>query len=140
MIDRREFVTTGLLLAGASTLSTPVLASPAADIGIPNPELFIYDSRYPQARELAKTMGAAGVKLIAIEGDFTPVWSATVQPLWKQRPMVVAGMTTERALFVLQTLAADYRMKLFQSHVMELVGGSEPLHQWLLVPRAPKQQ
>jgi hypothetical protein len=140
MIDRREFVTTGLLLATGSAVARPLLASSSTDTVIASPELFIYDSSFPQAQQLANSMASAGIALAAIKGDFTALWSTHLKPRWQQRPMTVAGLTTERTLFILQTLAADHRMKLLHSQQIEQVAGAEALHQWLLVPRdsAPK--
>lgn len=45
-----------------------------------------------------------------ISGDLTDLWYNDLDLRWKQAPRPLGGVTTQRGLFVLATLAADHRM------------------------------
>jgi hypothetical protein len=147
MTSRRQFVKTGFLLGFASVSSVdlfafaptvttvtsfPVTPAPARYL----PELFIFDSRFPQARSHAAQIASSGMVVAASEGELTQLWTSLLQPRWKQGAMALAGLTTRSDLFVLETLAADYRMKVQCSEPYSQAVREETLYQWLIVPRS----
>jgi hypothetical protein len=81
-------------------------------------------------------MAANGIAVASFEGDLLPLWTSRLRPLWQQQPMTLAGLTTRSDLFVLETLAADHRMKLLHSKPVSQQQGSDALYQWVIVPRA----
>ncbi len=108
MASRRQFIQAGLALSGASVL--PVVAT-AAEPRFLRLDRFVYDSRFPEAVDMAHAAARLGVPLAGMSGDLTPLWYDHLHLEWKRQPAALAGVTTREALFVLETLAADHRMR-----------------------------
>ncbi len=108
MASRRQFIQSGLALSGASIL--PVAAS-AAEPRFLRLDRFVYDSRFPEAVDMAHAAARRGVQLAGMSGDLTPLWYDHLHLQWKRQPAALGGVTTREALFVLETLAADHRMR-----------------------------
>ena len=71
----------------------------------------IYDTDYASAVEFAAQMRRRGVVVHAIERDITSVWFNDLALQWRQRPVAIAGLTAPAALFCLEQLAWDHRMR-----------------------------
>jgi len=136
MIDRRTFVqygVTGLvvtLAAGGFKLSTSGTATEA--------HLALFDRRFAAARKFARTTRAQGISTRAITGDVTWVWFNELHPLWKQRPVAIAGLTTYAPLFCLERLAWDHGMRVIQRDQHNARAPNEPdqpLYSWVIAPR-----
>lgn len=141
LTSRRAFVRNGLLLAGGSVTSTELFAdlfddNVATAPDFPQPELFIFDSRYQQARTLATKIGSQGIALANSEGELTQLWTGHLKARWEQGTMTLAGLTTRSDLFVLSTLAADYRMKLLYEEEVPCMEGGGDLYAWVLGARS----
>jgi len=119
-LSRRRFVATGLSVsaaasvgAAASVSGIPSNHAPAnCTIGLQYPlHLALIDTRFPAAKVFGRTMGLRGVTLARYDGDVTPIWFHKLDPVWRQHPLAVAGLTTEGALFCLEQMAWDYGMR-----------------------------
>lgn len=138
MTERRQILTGALALA-AAPITFPVFASadasPARAWATPQPALFLYDQNFEVARRHARHLQAAGSVVVGFKEDLLPLWTGQLQALWKAGPAVVGGLTNANALFLLETLAADHRLKLAYRDELQSVDEGEPLFHWLLVPR-----
>jgi hypothetical protein len=107
---RRQFIHTGVALAA---LPSAAFAATRAVEGAPalSLERFVFDSRFAAAAEVAKHVAARGVPLSAFAGDLTDLWYHELDLQWQRAPRPLAGITTGQGLFVLETLAADHRMR-----------------------------
>ena len=75
--------------------------------------------------------------MAAFDGDLTRLWYERLDLSWKRAPMTLGGVTTAGGLFVLETLAADRGMRVIERVELPRTGaGDEPLHSWLIAPRA----
>jgi hypothetical protein len=82
---------------------------------------------------MARSM-AARVPLAETNGDMTDLWFNHLHAQWKRMPEALGGITTPQGLFVLETLAADHRMRVV--HRRERGTASEqPLVTWIIAPR-----
>lgn len=135
MTERRQFLAGTVVLAAGATLGVS-LSTPAAPVSSDFvPQLFLYDQHFIQAREAAGTIAGCGIATAGFEGDLLHVWNSQLKPLWREGPATVAGLSNGNALFLLQTLAADHRLKLAWRRQLPRAGTQEPLYEWLLVPR-----
>jgi hypothetical protein len=120
-VDRRVFVSgcAGLLVAGA-------LPALAAATDHPEAEWLVVDRRFLSLlprQPLAR-------RTLAIDGDVTALWRDTLQPLWRERGAVIAGITREPALFCLEHLAQGLRHHLLRR---EALAGTDAVR-WTLAP------
>jgi hypothetical protein len=115
MINRREFINSGLVASAAMVGSAALCADrrhssestgPAAPI-----YLATFDSRFEHCRQFAGAMAAHAIPSAGFHGDVTNIWYAELDPVWRSRPVAIAGMTTEGALFCLERLAWDHGMR-----------------------------
>lgn len=111
MIDRRTFVQSGLVLpavslAGITLPSGGRAAAPTLEL-----ERFIFDPRFDAAYEIAHRAATQGVKLSPVADNLMELWYDELDLLWKDAPQALAGVTLNEALFVLETLALDHRMR-----------------------------
>lgn len=142
MASRREFISTGLVIAGATCLpAVPILAR-ATDILLPALDCFIFDTRFELANAVAQQASQQGIPLAAMTGDLMDLWYDHLDLRWKQAPRTLAGLTTTRALFVLETLAADRGMTVVQrsAHATGFDTSQQALSntvliEWLIAPR-----
>jgi hypothetical protein len=74
-------------------------------------ERFVFDTRFAEAFDAAGEIERHGVVLAPITGDLMEFWYDELDLLWKERPMTLAGVATEDALFVLETFAQDRGMR-----------------------------
>src|SRR5271156_3692674 len=128
MIDRRRFVQHGV--AGSVTAlvgGVPLLAEAAtsefsrATAGLLGDGLLrdnrlklhvaVFDRRFAAGRRFARSSETRGIATRAIAGDVTSLWYSELHPLWKQRPVAIAGLTTYGPLFCLERLAWDHGMR-----------------------------
>lgn len=116
MTTRRQFIGTALSAAAL----TGSIAATAADLRAParSPlrsalriHLAIVDSRFAAAHAFGRAMRSRGVRVASFGGDITPIWYYQLDPAWRQRPLVVAGLTTDAVLFCLEQFAWDHGMR-----------------------------
>ena len=111
MTNRREFLKIGLAAAAWPGV-TAADASPLHEVA-EAPSLYkaIYDKAYDSAREFAAEMRRRGVVVHAIDQDITSVWFHDLALRWRRGPAAIAGLTAPTALFCLEQLAWDHRMR-----------------------------
>ncbi|MBS0367046.1 MAG: hypothetical protein JSR67_14615 [Proteobacteria bacterium] len=114
-ISRRQFVAAGLTVAAAASATAAAAVSgerPGDPPGLKLPlHLALFDTRFAAAHAFARALAVRGVSLAPYDGDVTPVWFEQLDPVWRQYPLAVAGLTTEGALFCLEQFAWDNGMR-----------------------------
>jgi hypothetical protein len=132
-MNRRDFVLTGITAAGTATVARP-LARPTPPLGATAASdqrpLFavIFDQRFAAARAFASAMAWRGHKVFGYEGDITAVWLREIEPRWTRRAGALAGVSTPRALFCLEQLAAQHWLRVVTRNTQQ--GGS--LISWVI--------
>lgn len=140
MANRREFIRLGLaapaVAMGAGAFASSALAAaalPARADGAPLADLFVFDDRFAEARLRAGEESARGARTHGFAGDPMLLWD-TLGATWRRGPVTLGGVTTDYGLFVLETLAADRRMRL--THRGEVSARDTALVAWVIAPRA----
>jgi hypothetical protein len=113
MTNRRQFIRSGVAL---SVVSSPALsafpgvafATAATTLGL---EHCVFDNRFAFAVAVAQHAARAGVRPAETSGDLTALWYDRLDLEWTRTPTALGGVTTQPGLFVLETLAADYGMR-----------------------------
>ena len=112
MTSRREFLKTGL---AASALLPVGARAGFAGVGAPTTTLslykVLYDTRFAASVAFARRAAALGVAVHAMQGDMTPFWYDDLYHRWRQEPVAIAGLTAHGALFCLEHLAWEQRMR-----------------------------
>ena len=117
MTYRREFLQIGI---AASALPLAVQAARAAEplgwLGAgdaPGVPLYkaVYDLRFAVSVAFARRAETQGVAVHAFEGDITRFWYDDLYHRWRDGPAAIAGLTGHGALFCLEQLARDQRMR-----------------------------
>jgi hypothetical protein len=111
MTNRREFLKVGL---AASALPLAANARPAAStepLAAVSLYKVLYDTRFPASVAFAERAAARGLVVHAMDGDMTRFWYDDLYHRWQQGPGAIAGMTAHGALFCLERLAWDQRMR-----------------------------
>ena len=113
MADRRQFIKSGLALSAmcSSVLSAMPAGVGAAEVATLRLERFVFDNRFEEAREAAQQAAQQGIPLAEVSGDLTDLWYDDLDLQWKKASMALAGITNRSGLFVLETLAADFSMR-----------------------------
>jgi hypothetical protein len=118
VINRRRFVNSGILasaavvsgIARSAADEAPASFTARQDLAA-HLDLALFDSRFRCCRAFADALARRSVATAAFNGDVTHVWYTKLDPAWRVRPMRIAGMTTEGALFCLERLAWDHGMR-----------------------------
>jgi hypothetical protein len=66
--------------------------------------------------------------LRTITGDITDLWLAELHPQWTRKPTPIAGLTARPALFCLEQLAWDFRMRVVVHAEHRLLPDGTMLH------------
>lgn len=139
MATRRAFIQSGVALSAVALAGMPVpgaFASPVGESeGAPAINLFVFDDRFAAAREIARAHAAHAPAMHSFTGDPTALWLRELDPRWRHAPMILAGATTAHGLFVLETLAADWRMRLVHRQDLAETPDGERLTFWIIAPR-----
>ncbi len=103
----------GLALSAACAAGQAIFPSTAgaAQSQLLRLDLFVFDRRFAEAVDVARHVAGKGVPTTQVAGDMMGLWYDHLDLQWKRQPAAVAGMTTLDGLFVLETLAADHRMR-----------------------------
>lgn len=136
MISRRQLIGCGLAgaawqLAGAgaftqSRATHSLVAGASSTIPV---SLLIVDERFESARRVAASL-APGIRRATLPQDVFDLWHQELEALCRSRRDAIAGITTERGLFLIQTLAADYRLRVLSRSVHEA-----SLVSWVIGPK-----
>ena len=115
MTNRRQFLEGGIAASALPlTMSTAlVAATPADDERAAPVELYrvLYDTRFPASVAFARRAARNGHAVAATTGDVTRVWYDDLYHRWRMGPAAIAGLTSYGALFCLEQLAIDHRMR-----------------------------
>lgn len=138
-IDRRTLLKSGAAVSTAALvpgLSAAALSKSGLEI-----ERFIFDNRFSDAVAAARSAAASGIQLSEVSGDMTSLWYDDLNLRWKMQPMTLAGVTADDALFVLETLAPEYRMRVVHKEAIGVARMSGPasveslpLYSWIIAP------
>jgi hypothetical protein len=112
MTSRREVLKAGL--AASAVLPLHLRADSAVD-RVPTESVtlykVLYDTRFPAGVAFARRAAARGLSVHAIAGDMTRFWYDDLYHRWRQGPVAIAGLTAHGALFCLERLAWEQRMR-----------------------------
>jgi hypothetical protein len=114
MASRREFLQMGVAAltlpvsarASLSSSSSPSDSEPLAPI-----YKMIFDERFGASRVFADEARRLGFPVHGIKGDMTDLWYHDLYARWKTGAAAIAGMTAHGAIFCLERLAWDQRMR-----------------------------
>jgi hypothetical protein len=123
MTSRREFIQASVAASAAPLVATgPALAAATAGMTLYK---VIYDARFAEGRTFALAAGRLGTPAHPIRGDVTNIWFNDLYHRWSRAPAAIAGLTTPAALFCLEQLARDYRMRVvFHAEHRPSTGGA----------------
>lgn len=138
-IDRRALLkSTAVVSVAALAPGFSIAALADTERGI---ERFVFDARFAAAIEAGRAAAARGIQTSGVDGDLTSLWYDDLNLRWRQQPMTLAGVTAEDALFVLSTLAPEYRMRVVQQESVGLArvpgataGKPLSLYAWVIAP------
>ncbi|MDC1529609.1 hypothetical protein N8600_11300 [Gammaproteobacteria bacterium] len=142
MTNRRQFIQSGLVF---STL--PFTEFAAMNMAVASPEgpdltleNFVADRRYAQSMSVASKLGRQGVPVVEISGDLTDLWVNNYSRKWKRAPMTLAGVTGQDALFVLETLAPDFGMRVVHKQALDspslpTADDKVQVYSWIIAPK-----
>jgi hypothetical protein len=129
MASRREF-----LQVGIAALALPISAHTALSTGADAPEKtalvtplykVVYDERFTASVAFGTEGRILGLPTHSIRGDITDLWFHDLDAQWKKKPVAVAGLTAQGALFCLERLAWDHGMRVvFRGDHQYLPAGS----------------
>lgn len=115
MTDRRTFLQTGITALALPTIARTAFSLP---LSVPSgagptitPYKVIYDENYRETVDFAEAANKLGADIHGIKGDVTDLWYNDLYHEWKKGPAPIMGMTDETALFCLEELAKDQRMR-----------------------------
>ena len=111
MTSRREFVQAGLAVAALPVAAQAAFAMAPASVPLVSLYRVLYDTRFPACIAFARRAAARGLAVHAMAGDMTRFWYDDLYYRWRQEPVAIAGLTAEGALFCLERLAWDQRMR-----------------------------
>ena len=130
MTSRRKFIGLGI---GAAVLPGLTQAAEWSSMGWAEAKglgrlpLYkaIYEKAYAPAQGFAARMQQRGVVSHGIDADITGVWFNDLALQWRRRPVAIAGLTAPAALFCLEQLAWDHRMRVaFRATHTQRPGGA----------------
>jgi hypothetical protein len=138
MTNRRQFMQCSVAVTMSVSMASAALAAAgSAKRAALWPERFVFDNRFAPARQMAQRMARQGILLGECSGDLTDLWYNHLDLQWRKSPMILAGMTTREGLFVLETLAADHRMRVVQRDELSVPDSAfgKSLYYWTIAPR-----
>ena len=121
MASRREFIgaSFALSVAGAAGASLFPPMAAASEPRFLRLDRFVFDHRFPEGVEIGRILADQGLRPTGFAGDLSHLWYDCLDLEWKNQPRALAGVTKQDALFVLETLAADRRMRVVYRGVHE---------------------
>ena len=139
MVSRRT-----VLQGAIAATSLPIIANvPGAGAWRPTPNaaaaalahpalyMVLFDRRFAAAREFGRDAEWRGESVHAFDSDITQVWYHDLYPRWRQGRAAIAGLTAHGALFCLEHLARDARMRVVH-RTEHRYPGHETLYSWVI--------
>lgn len=109
MLSRRAVLQAGVLSAALPIAGRAAAAGFANEVGF---DFLVVDRRLRESGRFADALGANGVSVLPTDGDVTDIWYRHLHPQWTRGAGGVAGLTGHDALFCLERLAWDHRLRL----------------------------
>jgi hypothetical protein len=109
MTSRRELLKAGLA-ASALPLAARAHFTRAEQAAVPLYNI-VYDTRFAASVAFAERAAARGLGVLEMAGDVTRLWYDDLYHRWRQGPAAIAGLTAHGALFCLERLAWDQRLR-----------------------------
>ena len=133
MIDRRQVLIRGGGALAALNLGIAARAATAAGAPAQVPSLFLVDTTLAGSIPVIETARRVGIPLATYAGDFGTAWLEHLEPLWRQAPAPIAGLTSAGSFFCAEHLARGHGLACsFRSSSSGL--GDVPIL-WALGPR-----
>ena len=110
MTSRREILEVGLA-ASALSFAGAFLAAASERREAVALYKILYDTRFPESVAFAARAATHGQAVHAMRGDVTRFWYDDLYHRWREGPAAIAGLTAYGALFCLEQLARDQRMR-----------------------------
>jgi len=118
MFSRRQVIGCGLA-ASALGLGSPLHAAPVFPVArATRVTHLLVDARFDDAMEIARQAAMPGLEILPLPRDVLELWYDQLAPMLGQArgqervpPSFFAGVTTERGLFLLSTLAQEHRLR-----------------------------
>lgn len=108
MTNRREFLQSAAALSAAPLAGRTAFADGRLPAVL---DAVVFDSRHSEARDFGARASFHGAALRSIEGDITDLWQNELLPRWRKSPGAIAGLTERPALFLLERLAWEHRLR-----------------------------
>lgn len=108
MTNRREVLQVGLAATALPFATSAVAMGERQSVSLYK---VLYDTRFAASRAFAHRAAAHGLSLAAMAGDITPFWYDDLYHRWKRGAAAIAGLTGYGALFCLEQLAWDQRLR-----------------------------
>lgn len=115
MTNRREFLQASAAasalggLLGSVTMTPAQGSTPEFPYGL---HKAVVDADLSESRLFGDAISRRGMGVHSFgRGDITDFWYSELDPVWKRQPAPIAGLTRHGPLFVLETLAAERRMR-----------------------------
>jgi hypothetical protein len=125
MTNRRQFF--GQMTCAVAPLALGLPSSLLAADRKPSPfHAVLIDAELPAAEFLHKRLAANNAAVHQLNsGDLTDFWLNTLEPLWREQPLPIAGLTHSAALMCLEQLAwpSGLRVVFHAEHVLRVDGG-----------------
>lgn len=136
---RRVLLKTGLaatllsLLAGVPARATNQNPAPAVAPTRARQrfDALVYDARHGRARAYGRALRGRATVVHAMHGDPTAAWLELLDPLWRDGPAHVAGITSAPALFCVEQMAHGHGMRVLERSAAY---GNEALVAWVIGP------
>jgi hypothetical protein len=124
MTNRREFLKVGLAASALPMAAHATLAASAETLAVVPLYKVLYDTRFPASAAFARRAASHGLAVHAMGGDMTRFWYDDLYHRWQQGQAAIAGLTAHGALFCLERLAWDQRMRvIFRAEHVPAAGG-----------------
>jgi hypothetical protein len=124
MTSRRRF----LQIAACTTLPLSIKVFGGTATSLPHIHGVVIEDELAASRTLGRHLAIRGASGVSIrEGDITAAWRETIQPLWRQGPATIAGLTSPSTLFCLEQLAWQHglRVAFHAEHIVHADGITE---------------
>ena len=137
MISRRTILQGAVAATSISILASvawsPLPVTPAPATALDHPSLYkvLIDQRFAAARAFAHEAKGRGQSVYVFDGDVTDIWYQDLHRRWEQSRAPIAGLTAHGALFCLDHLARDARMRVVH-RAEHRFPGHETLYSWVI--------
>jgi hypothetical protein len=111
MTSRREFLKVGLTASALPIAARAELPFAVASQPVVPLYKVLYDTRFTASVAFGQRAGARGLAVHAIDGDITRIWYDDLYHRWREGAVAIAGLTARGALFCLERLAWDQRLR-----------------------------